>query len=1089
MKRLTYCIIVFYTILSPLYGQQTSSRNYIVSRTYKQAGADVNDVSKVVTQVQYLDGLGRILQNVAVKQSPEGGDMVEPVAFDAAGRQSRKYLPYAAFEDWGSYRADGISEATNWYSSNSAFLDNNDLERPYTDIYFEASPLNRVSGMRAPGNKSAGSSVQYKINGSSDVKRYDFNETTNTISQNGNYPAGTLKLVQSTDEQGKQTNEYHDNLGQLICKEQVNGTERLSTYYVYDDLNLLRGVLQPAFQDSPSLTDFAFTYDYDERGRLIVKRIPGAGIVEIVYDRYDRPVYNRDANQTARGVWGFTKYDALNRPVMTGEISSSSSRSDLAGTVNGASHHEDRSNGTIQGYSLNQTAPASVTEADLLTITFYDDYGFSKAGLDYSGAYYGSNFANVKGRQSGSRARILPGSAGTGSWLSTVVYYDSEYRPIQTVRELYDLGATTGIERLSTKYKYDLAPVASEQKTEQLLSTGTNTHVAYFTYDQADRLLAVSEKVINGSKTKQAYTLGQRYNALGQLRSKWQHSDDGVLFRHRTDYTNNIRGWMTDAKTVYKQTVNGGDLPYYSLGLAYDNGANYTNGNISQMQWSGKDESAFTKGLSFAYDDVNRLTGSAGLSGYGDTESGILYDKNGNIITLIRAGAAIDNLVYTYASNRLTSINDATGSNTGVKSGASSYGYDGNGNMTSDGNRGAVLTYNYLNLPKTVAISGKTLTYDYDASRTKHKYVADTLTVKYAGAFEYNQNSIFKRLSISDGQAVIRQDSIRFDYYLKDHLGNVRVVFDEKGAILQKNDYYPFGLEIDRTTPVQTPAARNAINRYTFLGRETQPETGYIDLQARFYDPALGRFFSIDPETEGQLEFSPYHYSFNNPIRFSDPDGRFPECCGGFGDFLTGFGNALTENIAGSSPIRASPGYIESYNNGRTFGHAVSAVGGAFFTAKGAVDVGASGTALVVSGGTAAPLAVPGVIVGVGEMAIGINTMSNAIDNLRNDKGRVNASSTENTGRGSNHLKPDPKAQGDHSTFRTDPKTGKTTNTATYAENPRNPKTGFQETKRVDVSGKPHIHSQTKEPIPTPHVIEPKQKNPRPARPDELPRQ
>ena len=79
----------------------------------------------------------------------------------------------------------------------------------------------------------------------------------------------------------------------------------------------------------------------------------------------------------------------------------------------------------------------------------------------------------------------------------------------------------------------------------------------------------------------------------------------------------------------------------------------------------------------------------------------------------------------------------------------------------------------------------------------------------------------------------------------------------------------------------------------------------------------------MDPETEGQDEFSPYHYSFNNPIRFSDPDGRFPDCCKGFGDFLTGFGNALTENIAGGTPIRATPGYVDAYNDGCTFGHAV----------------------------------------------------------------------------------------------------------------------------------------------------------------------
>ena len=97
-------------------------------------------------------------------------------------------------------------------------------------------------------------------------------------------------------------------------------------------------------------------------------------------------------------------------------------------------------------------------------------------------------------------------------------------------------------------------------------------------------------------------------------------------------------------------------------------------------------------------------------------------------------------------------------------------------------------------------------------------------------------------------------------------------------------------------------------------------------------------------------------------------------------------------------------------------------------------------------------------------------------------------SSSGNTGRGSNHLKPDATAQGDHSTYRTDPNTGKTTNTATYEKNPRNP-SGFQETKRVDVSGESHKHSKTGQQIPTPHVHEPKTKDPRPAIPNEIPNQ
>jgi len=79
-----------------------------------------------------------------------------------------------------------------------------------------------------------------------------------------------------------------------------------------------------------------------------------------------------------------------------------------------------------------------------------------------------------------------------------------------------------------------------------------------------------------------------------------------------------------------------------------------------------------------------------------------------------------------------------------------------------------------------------------------------------------------------------------------------------------------------------------------------------------------------------------------------------------------------------------------------------------------------------------------------------------------------------------NKLKPSSEATGDHSTFKKDGK-GKTTNTATYKQNPKNP-SGFDEVKRVDVKGKSHNS------VKTPHVHEPK-KPVRPAKPNELPRQ
>lgn len=882
-------VSILLTIWLPGFAQQTNSQNYVISQTYKQSGSNPNDVSKVVTQVQYIDGLGRPMQNVVVGQSPAGSDIVTHIEYDAYGRQAKQFLPFTAAGN-GAFQANGASATTTWYNANSANLKSNDLGHPFTETVFEPSPLNRPSSVRAPGNNSASSSIQYTGNIANEVKLYIHNGST--IVQNGFYAAGTLYRSQITDENSKVSNEYTDLQGRVVCKS-IAESGGLATYYVYDDYRLLRAVLQPNYQDDASLTNSAFLYDYDNRGRLIKKQIPGAGNMEMVYDNFDRLVYARDANQATRGVWGFTKYDGFNRPIATGEISSAADRATLASTVDTAvEHHETRDNGATAGYSLGKTAPKTATEADLRTITFYDDYGFLKpTGFDYTNGY-GIVNTSVKGQVTGGRVRMLPGNGGTGAWLTAVTYYDGEYRAIQSVRDLYDLGVNAK-ERTSMQYKYDLAPVVSQQKTVQTVNGSDKIHIQTFEYDHADRLLSVTETVQVGAKIKTAITLAQRYNTLGQLQSKWFHAyaTAPTKFRTRTDYTNNIRGWLTNAQTKY-QIHTGTDLPFYTIGLEYANGVNYTNGNISSMKWAEKDVSTITKGLSFSYDGANRLISSTGIGGYGDTESGITFDKNGNIKTLQRAGAAVDNLGYSYVGNRLSAVNDGSGNNTGVKSGASAYAYDANGNMTSDGNRGAVLTYNYLNLPKLVSIGGKTFAYDYDAGGTKHKYydsnynppTGDTLYVKYAGTFEYDASNVLKRVATSEGQLVPSGDTLRFDYFIKDHLGNVRVVFNEKGDVLQQTDYYPFGLEIDRNSPVISLAGRNNLNRRLYLGKELQVGTGYLDLSRRFFDPLTGRFTNIDPVTDTQENYSTYQYGWNNPILRSDPNGDIPN--GGDDPFL-----------------------------------------------------------------------------------------------------------------------------------------------------------------------------------------------------------
>ncbi len=108
---------------------------------------------------------------------------------------------------------------------------------------------------------------------------------------------------------------------------------------------------------------------------------------------------------------------------------------------------------------------------------------------------------------------------------------------------------------------------------------------------------------------------------------------------------------------------------------------------------------------------------------------------------------------------------------------------------------------------------------------------------------------------------------VEFHYNLKDHLGNTRVDFDKNG-INQQIDYYPFGMAFN--------SSLGGNNKYLYNGKEIQDEElggvnlDWYDYGARFYDPMIGRWNSPDPLAEYYFNMTPYHYVFNNPIRFID---------------------------------------------------------------------------------------------------------------------------------------------------------------------------------------------------------------------------
>jgi len=123
----------------------------------------------------------------------------------------------------------------------------------------------------------------------------------------------------------------------------------------------------------------------------------------------------------------------------------------------------------------------------------------------------------------------------------------------------------------------------------------------------------------------------------------------------------------------------------------------------------------------------------------------------------------------------------------------------------------------------------------------------------------------------------------KFYYYLHDNLGGIQSVLDDKGNVVCTNDYLPYGEE--RNGDCMNKDEED----YGFTGKEKDEETGLMYYGARYYDPVIGRFTSMDPVTLGEgskslksvlknpQTLNPYSYTLNNPLRYTDPTGKYEE--------------------------------------------------------------------------------------------------------------------------------------------------------------------------------------------------------------------
>jgi RHS repeat-associated protein len=977
MKKYIHLLTLIISIIySGVFAQTitpSTDKNAVVHsqlRVATTSESDANNPTKAVITINYADGLGRSLQTVGYQQSPTQKDIItSATSYDKYGRPTLSVLPVPATSGTGAYQNNALGLGQSFYADS----------RPYSSVSLENSILSREREIMGAGQAWQTNNKKTQVfdeTAGSDIRLYKL-DGSNNIVLNGAYPSNSLFKKRIIDEQGHTSITVQDKQGRLIQKQQQDATGYITTYYIYDGLNRLKAVIQPEGYElnasinynSTEWQRWVFFYLYDYRGRLIEKKTPGAEAEYMVYDKWDRLVWQQNAQQREKGLWTFKKYDALNRLVMSGEKSENRNRVDLQAETSawGGGRYESRIVGGVS-YSLTNSYPTLGGTSEIRELYHYDDYGSWLSGdmdFDRANAYHDQHPTFV-GMATGGKVR----NTESNNLMTYTNYYDNKRRIIQT----FAINVYGRIERTDFQYNFagDVLEIKSLLRDENNVA---NVQVERFEYDNVgsrtvfkvamgaaptETVCSYEYNEIRQQKTKK-YFPNQTFTVGGSKDYIIRPSVDGIVTQSNThdlarkyvileptseikainlntyraeidpnapqgqtiqglqtmNFKHHIRGGLLginlDNANNPTPTANEGDL--FAFKLDYES-AGFYDGNIGKQTWQNINLTNNTPlGVrSFIYTYTpNSALKSATYTGIGAENfsmPNLSYDKNGNITNLQRNGkqgesfGTIDNLSYNYSGNRLVGVTDAINGNEDVgdfrdNGSNTDYTYWNDGSLKSDANKGiSLIEYDtYLQKVKQVTFS--------NSNWVKFFYGIGGMLIKRTNSFgdiwAYTPKAIYKngvlyQISQSEGRILYVANVWVYEFEYRDHQNNLRVAFKADGNQLvqtQTNETDPFGLEIK---PLSVQNGINS-NQYKFLNRQDIPElNGVSDLINRFYDKQNGRFWSTDPQVdEGQHSFTPYHYSFNNPIRFSDPDGLMA-CCGGDPDGL-GNGMTLVENI------------------------------------------------------------------------------------------------------------------------------------------------------------------------------------------------
>jgi len=634
------------------------------------------------------------------------------------------------------------------------------------------------------------------------------------------------------DQSGKESASETDALGRLIkVIEDPRGLNYV-TSYSYDELDNLLRVAQ-----GPQTRIFV----YNSLSKLTSATNPESGTISYVYDQSGNLMEKTDAREVKTTM----TYDALNR--ITSKV--------YAGT-------------TPEGRAAADATP----RVDY----FYDKYsGLQSGAPDWSGT-------PSKGRLVG--VTYNGGSEGT--------YY--KYDPVGRIVINHQRQGTANY---ATAYFYNLEDAVTREDRGSPARRRTQMF-----YDEAGSLSIMQTGPYSFSGIEYTKLVSEiSYTPFGAVQS--EKYGNGLIhsmgYNNRKQPTEIRLGRPDNLESIFRinnifgtaDNVNSQDQ---EIALAQNNG------DIARVKYFISGTLQYTQ--TFKYDPADRLSHAVEHKNgiYNDMSRAWYqtfdYDPHGN------RGIDVDNTSDNMdVSNGALKLSEFSRENNRIT--RAGFAYDVNGNLTDELER--KYFYDAENRLYRVTVAGVVTSQNfYDGLGHRVRRVV----VGVATRFEYGKNGelITEWNDVDSGKVALRDyfykggellattktgATDQYEYATADHLGSPRAWTGPDGATIPGglHDYAPFGGELFagygvRTTDQGYPSsAQQDGKRKQFASKERDAEVNLDYFLARYYSSVQGRFLSHDPGNAGAKPEDPqswngYSYTLNNPLAYTDPNGKCPTC-------------------------------------------------------------------------------------------------------------------------------------------------------------------------------------------------------------------